>query len=124
MNKQKYTHFIGIDVSKDTLDFSVICEEKELFHQQVANSLVGISAFRKEAKQHHVDLKQSLFCLEHTGIYSCLPSRILHDKRYAIWIETPIAIKRSGGLQRGKNDKVDAYRIAPYNYRFQDKKDL
>jgi len=24
------------------------------------------------------------------------------------------------GLQRGKNDQIDAHRIAPYAYRFQD----
>ncbi len=34
-----------------------------------------------------------------------------------IWVENPVQIKRSGGLQRGKNDKVDAKRIADYALR-------
>jgi transposase len=34
-----------------------------------------------------------------------------------IWVENPVQIKKSLGLQRGKNDKVDAIRIAQYAYR-------
>jgi transposase len=35
----------------------------------------------------------------------------------SVWVESPIQIKKSLGLQRGKNDKVDAIRIAQYAYR-------
>ena len=38
-----------------------------------------------------------------------------------MWLENPAEIKYSSGIQRGKNDKVDAKRIAVYASRFQDK---
>lgn len=46
------------------------------------------------------------------------------ENQYKIWIENPIAIKRSLGLVRGKNDKTDAHRIALYAFRFEDKSKL
>ncbi|GHT73874.1 hypothetical protein FACS189456_4790 [Bacteroidia bacterium] len=38
-----------------------------------------------------------------------------------IWLETPLQIKRSAGMNRDKNDKADSYQIALYAYRFKDK---
>lgn len=38
-----------------------------------------------------------------------------------IWIESAYNILHSQGLKRGKNDKVDAFRIAEYAKRFNDK---
>lgn len=38
-----------------------------------------------------------------------------------LWLENAAEIKYSSGVQRGKNDKVDAKRIAIYARRFQDK---
>jgi transposase len=38
-----------------------------------------------------------------------------------VWVENPIQIKKSLGLQRGKNDKVDALRIAQYAQRAKDR---
>ena len=43
---------------------------------------------------------------------------------YAIWVENPVAIKKSGGFQRGKSDQIDAERIAQYAYRFKEKAQL
>ena len=42
----------------------------------------------------------------------------------SLWLENPYQIKHSLGVHRGKNDKVDALRIADYAIRFQDKKRL
>lgn len=38
-----------------------------------------------------------------------------------VWLENAVEIKRSLGLQKGKNDQVDAQRIAEYSYRFMDR---
>lgn len=38
-----------------------------------------------------------------------------------LWIEDPTQIKYSFGVQRGKNDKVDASRSLEYAFRYQDK---
>jgi transposase len=38
-----------------------------------------------------------------------------------LWLENPAQIKYSSGIQRGKNDKLDAREIAAYTLRFQDR---
>ena len=43
------------------------------------------------------------------------------ENQHDTWVENAIAIKRSLGLVRGKNDRIDAERIALYAMRFQDK---
>ena len=34
-----YKYFVGIDVSKKTLDYSILSEGKEILHTQLKNSL-------------------------------------------------------------------------------------
>jgi transposase len=53
-------------------------------------------------------------CLEHTGIYGRLVITKLVEKHARFFVEMPIQIFRSIGVQRGKNDRVDAKRIAQY----------
>ncbi|OAV63249.1 Transposase IS116/IS110/IS902 family protein [Bacteroidales bacterium Barb6XT] len=38
-----------------------------------------------------------------------------------LWLENPVPLKRSSGMQRGKNDRSDARKTAAYGFRFQDK---
>ncbi|OAV71257.1 Transposase [Bacteroidales bacterium Barb6] len=38
-----------------------------------------------------------------------------------LWLENPAQIKHSSSVQRRKNDRLDARRIAAYGFRFQDK---
>ncbi len=52
--------------------------------------------------------------MEHTGIYCRLLSHYLTERKYHVWLEMPVQIIRSLGLQRGKNDRIDAKRIAEY----------
>jgi hypothetical protein len=42
------------------------------------------------------------------------------EHSYQLWIEKAKQIKRSIGMQRGKNDKVDAHRIVMYAFRYHD----
>lgn len=113
-----YNYFIGIDVSKKTLDFSLLENGKQLFHSQVSNDIEGIkSIFNKLKNEFGIKISQVLFCLEHTGIYGNTVLNYLHGKRASIWLESAVHIKASGGLQRGKSDKVDAFRIAVYAYK-------
>lgn len=45
---------------------------------------------------------------------------LLKIKNVIVWLEHPIHIKESLGMIRGKNDKVDAQRIALYTYKNRD----
>lgn len=116
-----FNFFVGIDISKNTLDFVVKDRQKVLFHQKTTNSRKGIKAFEKECKANQVDLSSALICMEHTGIYNACSLDYFHSKGYDLWLENAIQIKKSLGMVRGKNDKVDAERICEYAFRYQDK---
>lgn len=117
----KFETFIGIDVSKKTFDVAISFDSVDLKHSRYVNDVAGVKFFLKELRQHRVVIKKCLVCLEHTGIYTHLLLKDLHAKGANIWLEQALNIKRSLGVQRGKNDKVDSMRIAQYAQRFQDK---
>lgn len=119
---ESFSFFIGIDVSKATLDFAVVVTNKLLFHYHSTNDKCGIEAFVKQLKAGcpGADFSNSLYCMEHTGIYNNHLLNFLHSKKAKIWLEHPIHIKESLGMIRGKNDKVDAQRIATYAYKNRD----
>lgn len=116
---ETFTFFIGIDISKATLDWAVVVANKLLFHYQSSNDKKGIESFIKHLKQQcpKACFVNSLYCMEHTGIYNNHIISFLQTSKASIWVEHPIHIKESLGLIRGKNDKVDAQRIALYAYK-------
>jgi len=120
----KFTHFLGIDVSKKTFDAAFLVGSKKHYLGQFTNDRKGISSFIKELKTNGCTTKNSLICMEHTGIYAHLLLEVLYGKKWSIWLEQALQIKKSLGNQRGKNDRVDAERIAEYAYRFHDKASL
>ena len=120
MENKVYAYHIGIDVSKRTLDVAVYSRDQLVVSFQVSNDKEGFKKLVKELSNNNVDPTKALFCAEKTGDYSNKLAAYLYVKEYAYWEEAPIKIKRSMGLQRGKNDKIDACRIALYAYRFQD----
>lgn len=107
--------FIGVDISKNTLD-TALCHAKskkmiETF--QVLNTLKGIDHFIRKIKKQS-SLKEVWICFEHTGNYGLLLAHQL-DKAQVCYSAVPaVEIQRSQGLIRGKNDTVDAQRIALY----------
>ena len=112
-----YSFFIGIDISKKTLDFAVRDQDKHLFHLKVDNSPTGLNQFKQECLTRNLNLSESLICCEHTGVYSqnILALATENDRsggRFSLWLESSLRIKRSLGLQRGKSDKIDAVRIS------------
>ena len=61
----QFDYFIGIDVSKATLDFAVVKANQILFYQQVSNDKKGIAEFLKRLRQQtKATISQYLFCLE------------------------------------------------------------
>lgn len=117
----KFNWFIGIDVSKKTLDITVFEGNRNILFKQIENNEKQVKLFLKELKQEGIIVSESLFCMEHTGIY-CTPFiEVSEMHSLNLWIENATQIKLSIGLQRGKNDKIDSSRIAEYAFRNQDK---
>jgi len=102
---------IGIDISKDTLDYCVI---DSLNHQKnqsgcIKNNKSAISSWLRKINLNSVE-----FSLEHTGHYGMLLTFLLNDNQATFYMVNPLDLKRSLGIQRGKTDTLDAYRIASY----------
>lgn len=112
----EFTSFVGIDISKLTIDVALLdVDGKHQGVKKFANSKSGFEHMYSWLGSHSV-LKESLFCLEHTGIY-CLPICVYFEEvKLAYSLQPGLQIKRSMGIQRGKNDKADAQVIGKYAY--------
>lgn len=118
----KFNYFIGTDVSKNELDFAVMQDAKLLFHREIDNAAKAIGLLIKELlKLPDFDLSRAVFCMEHTGIYNNHLLSYLDKIGANICLEAATHIKNSLGNIRGKNDKVDAIRIADYAHRNSDR---
>jgi len=114
--------FMGCDIAQDTFSFCLRNQAQILLEGVIPNSKTTIRKWLHELKRiHGVELTSVIFCLEHTGIYGMLLMRILHERSLTVCVEGASNIKLSLGLQRGKNDKVDARRIAEYAMRYTDR---
>jgi len=113
--KKNFKYFVGIDVSKNELDYAVILGKELLFHQEGENQPKAITEFmRKLRALPGFTFAKSMFCMENTGFYCNHLLRILRTKKAFVVLENPLQIKNSIGIIRGKNDKDDAIRIAMY----------
>jgi transposase len=119
---EQFTNFVGIDISKRTFDVALYSKSKKdvMRHQIFAQDEEGYVAFFKWLEDQSVQLPSVLFCMEHTGIYINGLLRFMTDAQCAVWVEMPLRIKKSMGLQRGGNDKVAAIGITQYAYRYKD----
>jgi transposase len=115
-------YFIGVDVSKKKLDFCVMFDGKVLREEQVSNHQQAVTKLISELKKDFgIDNEHFLICAEHTGQYTFPLVCACKSVECRLWLENPSQIKYSSGMQRGKNDRVDAKRIAIYAARFGDK---
>ncbi len=113
-----YKWFIGIDVSKKTLDVTLYDKEKRENspYKQFNNNEKGYFAIIKWVKNMNVEVKDVFFCMEHTGVYSLELALFMEQNQYCYSMVSPLHIKRSLGLKRGKNDKIDSYQISRFCY--------
>lgn len=123
MNKK---FFIGIDVSKHTLDAALIVAEGNSFSapewKQFTNNPEGLTGFKQWLKQHNIPFdEQTIVVIENTGLYHRLLWQFCCDKQLNICIENAAPVKWSLGIARGKSDKVDSRRLALYAVRHQDR---
>ena len=125
-SSNSFNFFIGIDVSKLTLDVTVLLSSsKSKKYKQFVNNKEGLNKLNNWLKKiNGFKYPLAIFCFEHTGMYTRVLLNYLMSKSANVWMESSLHIKKSLGLKRGKNDKIDSYRIAEYAYRFTDKANL
>jgi transposase len=115
--------FIGIDFSKLKFDAAILNGETSqiIDCKEFKNEGTGYNEMLKWIQNHtKMPSKDWLFCGEHTGLYCVEFSKFTNIKGYDFWLEPGLRIKQSQGMTRGKNDKIDAIRIANYAYRHKD----
>lgn len=111
---KKLLETLGVDVSKKTLDAHLHVADA---HQQFDNNLEGFKAMICWAKETGtVKVSELLICFEHTGLYGMQLAAYLERRKIFYCMIPALEIKRSLGMVRGKDDKVDARRIAYYAY--------
>ena len=118
MNKK---WFIGIDVSKKTLDASVFVAGEVINkfpHVQMGNDKKGFKELLKWAKEQGVKPKNTLFGLEFTGYYSDALEQFLTGKQLSYTMLPTTVVKHYQRGQHDKNDKIDSAKIADYLFRF------
>lgn len=109
----QFTNAIGIDVSKLTLDAHDYVNGLCI---QVSNTTSGFRELIQWTRKSNKDLAAVVFCFEHTGIYSLPLSVYLAEHQVKYALVPGLEVKLSSGLSRGKNDQVDAQRIAEYAF--------
>lgn len=114
----KIRETIGIDVSKKKLDIYI---HSEKMHRVFENCSKDIKNMVKwSLKNTDFAEEEIMFAFEHTGLYSHQISATLSELGMMYTAIPGLEIKRSLGLTRGKDDKVDAAKIALYAYRLRE----
>ena len=91
----KFKNIIGIDTGKSSIDFSFLENGEKKKIGIVENSVKKLELFLNDLK---INVKETLFCMEHTGIYNFHLLSVLQNHGANIWLENPIQIKRSMGM--------------------------
>ena len=109
------TIYIGLDISKDTLDACLLRPAGKPQHKTFANTPAGHQKLLRWVR--HLAAEQSChFALEATGAYSQAVAEFLAQAEQRVSVLNPARVKY-GGIAAGqgnKTDKADARTIAEY----------
>jgi transposase len=111
--------YVGIDISKKTLDVVVFDIGNSRSNENYLKTVNDVSGFRELSrwfKSKKMRFEDIVVCMEYTGIYGYNIRKFFEQKSIDYCMETPVRIKKSLGLARGKSDRIDAFRIARYCY--------
>ena len=122
-------YFIGIDVSKETVDVSFVESDFQRQPEYLAQYPNGKKGYRSMVRDLRLALRgtssgQWLFCCETTGAYDRQMCHWLAEHGMHVWRESALQIRQSLGIRRGKSDKADSMAIADYARRHHDKVNL
>lgn len=122
----KKNYFVGIDVSKQTIDVAFIIRDDQQQTQPCwkifDNNEQGVHQMKVWLQSNEIPFtNQTLFVIENTGLYHRLLVRFCNQHQLQLCIENGAQVKWSLGIARGKSDKIDSRRLAVYAVRFADR---
>ena len=107
-------HYLGIDLSKDYFDVTLLNEVGEKSHAKFDNQATGFAKLWKWLKEQGV--RPMHVCMEATNTYWEDVTQYLHDKGCKVSVVNPARIKghAMSQLKRSKTDKLDSDVIADF----------
>lgn len=100
--------FVGVDISKNTLDICSLQGNNKLM-KRIENNQKTIEAFFRSSEPQQLKV-----CFENTGRYGRKIIEVLTSLDISFYEVNPLHLHKSMGLTRGKDDIVDAFRIAKF----------
>lgn len=119
----KKTHFIGIDVSKMTLDAAIFAKGKdvrEFEHVKVSNDKDGFKKLLSWLKERHIG-KSAYFGMEFTGFYCLEFQDFLERHKITYTMLKPAILKGYPFVPVDKDDTLDSQKLADVMARFTDR---
>ena len=114
--------YVGIDISKEKCNLCYRRGLEVVREEECLNEIKALKkAFRVALKLVEARKDEVLICAEYTGRYIYPLTVACQELNLFLWLDDPTRIKNSMGLIRGKNDAIDAARIAEYAFRHSDK---
>lgn len=114
--------YVGIDISKEKCNLCYRSGLEIVREEECSNDVKALKkAFKSTLKTLGTAMDEVLICAEYTGRYIYPLTVACQELDLFLWLDDPTRIKNSMGLTRGKNDAIDAVRIAEYAYRYNDK---
>lgn len=114
--------YVGIDISKEKCNLCYRRGLETVREEECLNEVKVLKkAFRSTLKILGAVMDEVLVCAEYTGRYIYPLTVACQELNLFLWLDDPTRIKNSMGLTRGKNDAIDAARIAEYAFRYSDK---
>jgi len=111
----KFKEIIGIDVSKLSLEVHLHLNKASAAFSNDSDGIIKLLGW---CEKHSGLKKEALFFVfEHTGLYSHQLACMLTQLGMAYTMESGLEVKRSLGITRGKDDAIDAKKLAQYGYR-------
>ena len=105
---------IGIDIGKEMNEARIHSSQKVMSFENNAKGFKKLVNW--VSKETAANKQNILFAFEHTGLYSFPLAKFLTGINRPFVLIPGLEVKRSLGISRGKNDKIDAKRIARYAY--------
>lgn len=114
--------YVGIDISKEKCNLCYRRGLEVVREEECLNEIKALKkAFRVALELVEATKDEVLICAEYTGRYIYPLTVACQELNLFLWLDDPTRIKNSMGLIRGKNDAIDAARIAEYAFRHSDK---
>lgn len=118
---QTYKFFIGIDVSKSWIDIAYYKNSKGVYLGRFSNAIEGFKKMKEQLSTlTDVALSKWFICFENTGSYSKLLLSWSYSQAINCKEENALRIKRSLGLKRGHEDRLDSKTISEYAYLYRE----